>query len=225
MHSQGRSDIETTDETASAPPAQTTGSFAEYEDASAAWENQMDPGSLAMGLQQSQMGMGPRPLVKVDSRLAVTTAIILLGLAGCGRTNSKEPTQSESTPSGTANGSPGQVDLTDTDADISGVKGGETYDEYKARRDGLNGSAGSYEGYGCTEDCSGHQAGYEWAEAHSVTDASDCGGDSWSFQEGCVAYAQEQSGGDSGSAASSPDDQSDDATKQSDDDDDPSDGN
>ncbi len=41
----------------------------------------------------------------------------------------------------------------------------------------------------CTEDCSGHDAGFEWARDHDVTDASECSGDSQSFVEGCEAYA------------------------------------
>ena len=154
------------------------------------------------------MGMGARPLVKVVSPLVVTTAIVLLGLAGCGSSNSQGPTQSESTSSGTATGSSDGPDLSDTDADTSGVKAGETYDQYRSRRDDLGGGAGSYEDYGCTQDCSGHQAGYEWAEAHGVSDASDCGGDSWSFQEGCVAYAQQQSGDGSDDSATSDDEAS-----------------
>jgi hypothetical protein len=82
------------------------------------------------------------------------------------------------------------------DRDLSGqeastyAKGGETYEGYDARRDELDGSAGSYAGYGCTEDCSGHEAGYEWAEAHDIADPDDCGGYSWSFEEGCRAYAE-----------------------------------
>lgn len=46
--------------------------------------------------------------------------------------------------------------------------------------------------YGCTDDCSGHDAGWAWAEENSVTDPSDCGGNSVSFEEGCIAYAEEQ---------------------------------
>jgi hypothetical protein len=52
----------------------------------------------------------------------------------------------------------------------------------------------TYEGqgapYGCTDDCSGHDAGYRWGEEHDVTDSSDCGGNSRSFIEGCEAYAE-----------------------------------
>jgi hypothetical protein len=48
----------------------------------------------------------------------------------------------------------------------------------------------------CTMDCSGHEAGYEWAEEHGIEDPDDCGGNSASFIEGCQAYAAEQSGVD-----------------------------
>lgn len=43
----------------------------------------------------------------------------------------------------------------------------------------------------CTSDCSGHEAGYEWAEEKGITDPDDCGGNSNSFIEGCEAYANE----------------------------------
>ncbi|WP_205478562.1 hypothetical protein [Sphingomonas arenae] len=68
-------------------------------------------------------------------------------------------------------------------------KGGETYSEYDARRDSLDGEAGSVDGYGCTEDCSGHEAGRAWAEEHDINDPDDCGGTSWSFEEGCRSAA------------------------------------
>ena len=44
----------------------------------------------------------------------------------------------------------------------------------------------------CTGDCSGHNAGYEWAEDKGITDPSDCGGKSRSFIEGCEAYANKE---------------------------------
>ena len=43
----------------------------------------------------------------------------------------------------------------------------------------------------CTDDCSGHEAGYEWAADKGISDPSDCGGNSESFIEGCEAYANE----------------------------------
>jgi hypothetical protein len=50
-----------------------------------------------------------------------------------------------------------------------------------------------FDGYDCTVDCSGHEAGYRWAEAHSISDGDDCDvagehSNSPSFAEGCHAY-------------------------------------
>jgi hypothetical protein len=39
--------------------------------------------------------------------------------------------------------------------------------------------------YHCKSDCSGHQAGYDWAERNEITDHADCHGKSRSFIEGC----------------------------------------
>jgi hypothetical protein len=49
------------------------------------------------------------------------------------------------------------------------------------------------EGYDCTSDCSGHEAGYRWAEEHAISDGDDCDtagehSNSPSFSEGCHAY-------------------------------------
>lgn len=73
-------------------------------------------------------------------------------------------------------------------------RGGETYGEYDQRRDGYEGSRGSYGGDGCTQDCSGHEAGYNWAIERGIDDPDNCGGKSWSFEEGCRAYAEENGG-------------------------------
>ncbi|WP_181763489.1 hypothetical protein [Mesorhizobium sp. B2-4-15] len=48
-------------------------------------------------------------------------------------------------------------------------------------------------GYNCSDGCSGHQAGYNWAQRNDITDESDCDGNSRSFNEGCQAYIDEQS--------------------------------
>lgn len=45
--------------------------------------------------------------------------------------------------------------------------------------------------YPCTDDCSGHVAGYEWAREKGIADPDDCGGNSQSFIEGCMQYAEE----------------------------------
>ena len=50
----------------------------------------------------------------------------------------------------------------------------------------------TFNGYDCTEDCSGHEAGYEWAEENGIIDADDCRGNSNSFIEGCESYTEEQ---------------------------------
>jgi hypothetical protein len=42
----------------------------------------------------------------------------------------------------------------------------------------------------CTEDCSGHDAGWQWAQDNDVTDGSECSG-SGSFEDGCQAYVEE----------------------------------
>lgn len=42
----------------------------------------------------------------------------------------------------------------------------------------------------CTADCSGHDAGWQWAQDHDVTDSSECSG-SGSFEDGCLAYVEE----------------------------------
>lgn len=41
----------------------------------------------------------------------------------------------------------------------------------------------------CTQDCSGHEAGYEWAEENDVCDPEFDGGNSESFAEGVREYA------------------------------------
>lgn len=51
--------------------------------------------------------------------------------------------------------------------------------------------ARDFHGYRCTDDCSGHEAGYQWAEEHDIHDPDDCGGKSESFIEGCRAWAEE----------------------------------
>ena len=46
----------------------------------------------------------------------------------------------------------------------------------------------------CIGDCSGHQAGYEWAEENSISNESDCDGNSDSFNEGCTNFVDGGSG-------------------------------
>lgn len=60
--------------------------------------------------------------------------------------------------------------------------------------DGSADDPGTFHGDPCTVDCSGHQAGYAWAEKHDIDDEDNCGGNSESFIEGCKAYVREQQG-------------------------------
>jgi hypothetical protein len=62
-------------------------------------------------------------------------------------------------------------------------------------------------GFNCTVDCSGYEAGYRWAEQHSIDDEDYCpDGDSESFHEGCVAYVEgePQAANDNGIRAGMP---------------------
>jgi hypothetical protein len=56
-----------------------------------------------------------------------------------------------------------------------------------------NANASELGGYECTDDCSGHAAGYRWAEAHNIADASNCPlrGNATSFYEGCLVYVED----------------------------------
>jgi len=58
--------------------------------------------------------------------------------------------------------------------------------------------AETFSGYDCTDDCSGHKAGFRWAEEKGIVDEGDCdaAGDhssASSFAEGCKAYINDSS--------------------------------
>jgi hypothetical protein len=57
--------------------------------------------------------------------------------------------------------------------------------------------AREFGGHDCSDDCSGHAEGYRWAEAHSITDDSDCPlrGGATSFYEGCLVYVEDPNRG------------------------------
>ncbi len=50
----------------------------------------------------------------------------------------------------------------------------------------------SYKGYPCTKDCSGHMAGYAWADARDIDDEDECPYRPThpSFWEGCKSKAE-----------------------------------
>ena len=56
-------------------------------------------------------------------------------------------------------------------------------------------------GLNCTVDCSGYDAGYEWAKQRDIDDDDYCPDGNKSFYEGCAAYVN---GTDSGIGRSSP---------------------
>ncbi len=70
---------------------------------------------------------------------------------------------------------------------------GTSYEEDECNRYVQENYSGydTFYGYDCTEDCSGHEAGYAWAEENGIYDEYDCDGNSNSFNEGCTAYVQE----------------------------------
>jgi opacity protein-like surface antigen len=62
-------------------------------------------------------------------------------------------------------------------------------------------SAATFYGNQCLGDCSGHQAGYDWAEQNGIDDESSCNTPSASFNEGCQSYIDESSESSSGSSS------------------------
>lgn len=77
---------------------------------------------------------------------------------------------------------------------IKGADGQLRYacsDDYKYPRYSAPKTSLSSQGYPCTVDCSGHEAGYSWAKRKGISDPSQCGGNSMSFVEGCRAAASE----------------------------------
>ncbi|MCA9332133.1 hypothetical protein KC968_04315 [Candidatus Saccharibacteria bacterium] len=66
-------------------------------------------------------------------------------------------------------------------------------DNYSSEPRSQSTSNSSFEGYDCTSDCSGHEAGYDWAEENDICSTYSSGdeydeGNSNSFNEGVTAY-------------------------------------
>lgn len=68
-------------------------------------------------------------------------------------------------------------------------KTSDGWETIKKNRPSDTESHATFAGKECTQDCSGHKAGYEWASEKGITNPDRCGGKSWSFIEGCRAYA------------------------------------
>ncbi len=47
--------------------------------------------------------------------------------------------------------------------------------------------APTFGGYACADNCSGHAAGYRWAEQYRITDMDECRGRSQFFYEGVLS--------------------------------------
>lgn len=63
-----------------------------------------------------------------------------------------------------------------------------------AQGDALANDRLSFHGYDCSLDCSGHEAGYEWAKNRGIDRDADCPDSTTSFFEGCLAFIEEGSG-------------------------------
>lgn len=65
----------------------------------------------------------------------------------------------------------------------------------------IAGTDRTFGGYECTVDCSGHKAGYEWAEQKGITSTRACENvllkypNRTSFSEGCMAFVEDPSRG------------------------------
>ena len=100
----------------------------------------------------------------------------LLMVSACGEASQRESTQ----PSGYSAASDAAISETsvDAEADAHADLAAATYEE----------TAGSSD---CTDDCSGHEAGFEYAKENEIADPDDCGGNSESFIAGCREYGEE----------------------------------
>ncbi|TFI59785.1 hypothetical protein E2493_02805 [Sphingomonas parva] len=84
----------------------------------------------------------------------------------------------------------GSRDLFHSGADIGGEKEGESYAAYDARRNRT--ATAGFEGFGCPNTCSEHEAGSRWAQAMRITSPDRCRGATWPLLEGCVAYVTKE---------------------------------
>lgn len=63
------------------------------------------------------------------------------------------------------------------------------YDFYnRPQKNYTKGQFNKFHNYVCSDDCSGHIAGYNWAAENYIDDENDCKETSQSFMEGCLAY-------------------------------------
>ena len=127
---------------------------------------------------------------------AMLATVLLFALVGCSnqegndtQPTTHEPDATNATDSPKTTNDPQSSDVSEA-KDSSDNKDNNSSDS--AKSGDSKDSELEFHGYKCTVDCSGHQAGYDWAEAHDITDPNECGGNSQSFIEGCKAWAEEQ---------------------------------
>lgn len=113
----------------------------------------------------------------MGAKFALSALAATLALAGCNSSSSTEADRH----------------IVEGSSSMFNSKG--KFDEESARADAIaDVSANSFEDVGdtsqCTDDCSGHSAGFEWAKENAAGDASACSGNSDSFIEGCEAFSQ-----------------------------------
>lgn len=68
----------------------------------------------------------------------------------------------------------------------------EELEEEDQENESITNAPLTFMGRNCTVDCSGHEAGYRWAEENGIDDSNECDGNSDSFNEGCQSYVEEQ---------------------------------
>ena len=116
--------------------------------------------------------------MRVAAKLASILAVVAMALAGC----EKAPVPEQTPPGADAPvSSPATVPTSQPSSYSAPVDADTPYQDRHGDEE-------------CTQDCSGHEAGYKWAEANSIDDEDDCTGNSQSFIEGCQAYVRDQGG-------------------------------
>jgi hypothetical protein len=109
-------------------------------------------------------------------KFGLVFTVALLTISGCGDASRPKPAQADSY-SSTSRKLVSEISQ-DAAADAQAGLASSTYEE----------TAGSSD---CTEDCSGHEAGFEYAKENELTDPDECDGNSQSFVEGCREYGDE----------------------------------
>lgn len=103
-------------------------------------------------------------------------ALLLLPLAACGVSDSSDEDRHIAEDSRTLLHPKGKFDEVSARADAVADVSDQAFDDV--------GDSST-----CTDDCSGHEAGFEWAKENDPEDPESCGGgESDSFDEGCTAF-------------------------------------